>query len=101
MKFLDPKHKKSGYVIVDFRAVNFNGWYVKNDTSYTFLLPNTRRSKPAQVPEPWTKIEVVIFKGKSLLARSREKNLGSLLDIQSFVHSGAYVGVSTHVTKLI
>ena len=46
--------------------------------------------RPADIPQPWTKLEVVMFKGKSVLARSREKNLGSLCDIQSFVHSGAY-----------
>ena len=46
--------------------------------------------RPADIPQPWTKLEVVMFKGKSVLARSREKNLGSLCDIQSFVHSGAH-----------
>lgn len=60
---------------------------LKNTSLDTFLMPTTRRSKPAQVAEAWTKIDVVMFKGKSVLARSREKQLGSLVDIQSFVHA--------------
>ena len=89
LKFLDPKHRKSGYLIADFRDVNFNGWIVKSYKAlYTFLLPAVRRTKPAQVPEPWTRIEISRIKGTSLLARSRIKSLGCLLDIQSFVHTG-------------
>lgn len=40
-----------------------------------------------QIAEPWTKLDVVMFKGKSVLARSREKQLGTVLDIQSYVHA--------------
>ena len=93
MKFLDPHHRKWGYTIVDFTRTNLNGWIVRNDPAYTFLLPTTRRTKPAQEPEPWTKIEAIFSVGKSRLAKSRERSLGCLLDIQSFVHIGEYLGV--------
>ena len=98
LKCLDPKHRKSGYMIADFRNVNFNGWIVKSYKGlYTFLVPAMRRTKPTQLPEPWTRIEVSRIKGTSLLARSRIKSLGCLLDIQSFVHIGVYCGIDTHV----
>jgi len=97
LKFVDGKNKKTGHTTVDFRNINFNGWIDRNDTAYTFLSPSTRRTKPFQEPEPWTKIEVFMSKGKSVLARSREKAFGCLLDIQSYVHTGEYVGVDTHV----
>ena len=77
----------AGYVLADFTQINFNGWQLKSTVLDSYLIPATRRSKPMQLSEPWTKLDVVMFKGKSILARSREKQLGSLLDIQSFVHA--------------
>ena len=38
MKFLDPKHQNTGYVMVDFTSVNFNGWEVRNTPADTFLV---------------------------------------------------------------
>lgn len=72
---------------MDFTQLNFNGWQLKNTALDSFLSPTTRRSKPMQIAEPWTKLDVVMFKGKSVLARSREKQLGTVLDIQSYVHA--------------
>jgi hypothetical protein len=99
MKFLDPQHRKRGYTTLDFTRINLKGWIVRNDPAYTFLLPTTRRTKPAQEPEPWTKIEAILSMGKSKLAKSQERNLGCLLDIQSFVHTGEYLGVDLPCLK--
>ena len=86
-------------MLADFTQLSFNGWVLKNTALDTFLMPTTRRSKPNQVSEAWTKIDVVMYKGKSLLARSREKQLGSLVDIQSFVHAeGSTRGKTVTVT---
>ena len=67
MKFVDPKHCKSGYVLVDFTTMNFNGWEVINTPTDTFLIPKTRRTKPSEVALPWTQIEAVMFKGAVLI----------------------------------